>query len=128
MRFDIRRIKVQSITPFLADTLEEARSPWHETRAEIRAGLEKGKRKAFLLRWVRTQMDARLTERERYCVQLHFFLGLTYEQIGRVTGTSRSAVCRAVQRGLRRLRAAAQEDTSWRGGWQDRGGEGRGPS
>ena len=114
MRIDSRRIKKQSITAYLADTLGEDRGAWYETETDIRKGLAEGRRKAFLLRWVRARMEMDLTRRERECMQLHYFAGLTYERIGYVTGTSKSAVCRAIQRGLRRLRAAAQEDVSWR--------------
>jgi len=90
------------------------RSLWHETEAEIEAGLQWGRRKAALLNWIRAQMALRLTERERQCMEMHFFDNLTYREIGRRTGTNASSVCRAVQRGIRRVRAATVEDSSWR--------------
>jgi DNA-directed RNA polymerase specialized sigma24 family protein len=54
-------------------------------------------------------MDERLTGRERACIELHYFRGLTFEAIAQLTHTNRSSCCRAAQRGVRRLRAAAAE-------------------
>lgn len=93
----------------LAAHADHTRS-WRETPGEIRAELAWGRRKARLLAWVRRVMAERLTERERACIELHYFRGLTYEAISRLTHTNRSSCCRAAQRGVRRLRAAAEEE------------------
>jgi len=58
-------------------------------------------------------MQLRLTRREAECIDLYFFKGMTYEQAGRATETEASSVWRAVQRGLRKLRLARDEDDSW---------------
>jgi len=84
------------------------RGMWHESLEEIEAGLEWGRRKAQLLRWVRRKMGRRLTPRERECVELHFFQGMTYIEIAAATGISPGVAHRAVVRSLRKLRITAQ--------------------
>lgn len=93
---------------------------WFETEEEARRSREWARRKAVLLRWVRAQMALRLSDRERQCIELYFFMGYSYRRIGEITGTNGSSVFRAVARGLRRLRAAAAEDASWRAQWEGR--------
>ncbi len=83
------------------------RGPWFETPEEVQRGIEWGREKAVLLRWVRNQMEARLTLRERRCVELYYFYGKTFREAGELTGTNASSVYRAVQRSLRKLRQAA---------------------
>jgi len=117
MRVDKRRIRTVAWTGRLEDTVGEARQPWHETPGEVREGLRRGRDRAWLLAWVRREMAARLTVRQRECVELHYFEGLTLEAVARRTGTNRSSVFRAVRRGVERLRAAAREDASWRRYW-----------
>ncbi|MBP8128867.1 MAG: sigma-70 family RNA polymerase sigma factor [Candidatus Hydrogenedentes bacterium] len=85
------------------------RGLWHEAAAEVRAGLRWGRRKAELLEWVRRHMALLLTTRERECIELHYFQGRTYMVIAALTGTSASSSCRAVLRGIRKLRQAAIE-------------------
>ncbi len=103
----------------------ERRGAWHETPVEIEAALRWGRRKARLLRWVRREMGRRLTPRERHCIEMYFFAAMSYEQIGRATGTHRSSACRAVERGLNRLRAAALEDQDIQAVLRRRGGSKR---
>ncbi|MCC6490551.1 MAG: hypothetical protein IT364_23905 [Candidatus Hydrogenedentes bacterium] len=88
---------------------ENSRGAWFETPEEIEAGLEWGKRKAELLAWVRRQMGRRLTQRERRCMELYFFEGLTYREAGEKTGTNASSVHRAVTRSLRKICAQLEE-------------------
>jgi DNA-directed RNA polymerase specialized sigma24 family protein len=83
------------------------RGPWHETEEEIEAGLAWGRRKAELLRWARREMGRRLTARERHCVELHFFRGLSCLEVAKATGTTISSAHRAIKRSLRKLRYAA---------------------
>ena len=92
----------------------ENKGPWYETPGEIAEQLGWGRRKAELLWWVRLQMGRKLTVRERQCIELYYFQGMTYLEAGAATGTDPSTVYRAVRRGLRKLRLATQEDTSWR--------------
>lgn len=89
---------------------ETERGAWYETPEEIEQGIEWGKQKAHLLRWVRKQMGRKLTARERRCVELYFFEGLTYREVGQITGTNASSACRAVARSIRKLKMQAQED------------------
>jgi RNA polymerase sigma factor (sigma-70 family) len=84
------------------------RSFWYETEEEIEAGLEWGRQKDRLLRWVRRQMARRLSKRERRCVEMYFFKGMTYLEVANATGTDASSAHRAVARSLRKLRSAAR--------------------
>lgn len=86
------------------------RSMFYETPEEIAAGLEWGRRKAELLHWIRRQMGRRLTRRERRCVELHFFAGKTYQEVGEFTGTNASSAHRAISRAMRKLRQAVRQD------------------
>ncbi|MCC6695122.1 MAG: hypothetical protein IT365_05785 [Candidatus Hydrogenedentes bacterium] len=88
---------------------ENSRGAWYETPEEIQAGLEWGKRRAELLAWVRRQIGRHLTPRERRCVELYFFEGLTYREAGEKTGTNASSVHRAVTRSLRKIRAQLEK-------------------
>ncbi|MBX7259418.1 MAG: hypothetical protein K1Y02_23870 [Candidatus Hydrogenedentes bacterium] len=83
---------------------------WYETEEEILEGLRWGRRKAELLQWVRRKMQRKLTARERRCVELYYFGGLTYAQAGYATGTNASSVLRAVRRSVNKLRALAERE------------------
>ena len=87
---------------------KQRRLPWFETPEEIEAGLTWGVEKAGMLRWVRRHMRSKLTQRERRCVELYFFKGMTYREAGAATDTSATSVYRAVRRSLRKLRVAAK--------------------
>jgi len=89
---------------------------WYESPREIEAGLAWGRRKAKLLRWVRSQMELRLTARERQCLAMRYFQDLNYAEIAHTTQINVSSAWRAVHRAVAKLRAAAQQDTSWRKG------------
>ena len=95
------------MTPQFFKMLNIKRGMWYESPEEVAKGLEWGRRKAVLLRWVRRQMGRRLTARERNCLELYFFCGMTLLEVGEATRTSKAAACRAVARSLRKLRAAA---------------------
>ena len=84
-------------------------SPWYESEEEIRERLRWGTEKAKQLSWVRSQMTARLTEKERQCVRLYYFKQLSFRQIGAKLGINVSSVYRAVGRGVRKLREAVEE-------------------
>lgn len=95
------------MTPDVLRYFSLEQGAWHETREEVEAGLAWGNEKAHLLRWVRKQMARKLTARERRCVELYYFEGLTYREAGQITQTNASSVYRAVKRGLRKLRTEA---------------------
>lgn len=86
-------------------TLREAM--WYESAEEVEAGLQWGEEKANLLRWVRRQMGRRLTKRERKCIELYYFKGLSCREVGDKTGTDPSSAYRAIQRAIRKLHASA---------------------
>ena len=108
-RYFTRGYHVIAVTPEKLAYMAERVSDWRETPEDIAAGLAWGREKKRLLAWVKATMKERLTEREQLCLYLHFFHGITYEAIAQQTHTNRSSVYRAAQRGIRRLRAAAQE-------------------
>ena len=97
-----------SVNPEYMDHFATFKGLWHETPEEIEDGLAWGREKERLIRLIRKEMGRRLTKRERRCVELYFLRGLTYSQAGTVTKTNASSVHRAVQRGLRKLRHAAE--------------------
>ncbi len=99
-----------SIDPRWLERVENSRGAWYETSEEIESGLAWGHKKAALLRWVRRQMGRRLTRRERRCIELYYFRGKTFREAGSITKTNASSVHRAVARGVRKLRMAAQEE------------------
>jgi len=99
-----------SFSPASLAHLNRDRSAWYETPEEIEAGLEWGRRKAELLRWVRRQMGRRLTLRERRCIELYFFRDKNYREVAKATGTGPSSAYRATARAIRKLRRAAATD------------------
>ena len=102
------------IDPFILSMLPSRRGLWHEDGPAIRRALRWGRRKEQLLRWVRVHMLLVLTRRERECVELYYFRGLCLREAGAASSTHPSSVHRALKRAIRKLRKAAQEDTSWR--------------
>jgi RNA polymerase sigma factor (sigma-70 family) len=100
------------VRPQKIDLFCVEQSAWYETPEEIERGLERGVEKARLLRWVRRQMGRKLTARERHCIELYFFEGLTFREIARRTDTNASSAYRAVRRALRKLKVAAQRKRS----------------
>ena len=105
----VDRFKVNCCPSIMADFTNEE-GPWSEDEAAIAAGLAWGEEKARLLDWVRQQMRRRLTEKQRRCIELHYFKGLTYAEVGRRTGCSASTAWRSAQRGIAHLRVAARVD------------------
>ena len=95
------------------DRLTETRNPWYESPEQVEQALDWAQRRAELMRWVRKQMGRRLSARERRCVELYYLDDFTYAQVAKELGCTASGACRAVHRSLRKLRAAAREDTSW---------------
>lgn len=123
---------LRSTSPHALRELGESRRAWHETEEEIRAGIRWGRKKAELLRWVRRKMRRRLTARERRCVELYYFQGLTLVEVGCETGTNATSALRAVRRSVNKLRALAEkEGVTMRGGvparrrWMERRGRRR---
>ena len=98
-----------SFNPSVIHTFAHERRAWHETPEEIEEGLQWGEEKAALLKWVRRQIGRRLTARERRCVELYFFEGLTYREVGEKTGTHQSSAFRAIKRAVRKLKASADK-------------------
>ncbi len=110
------------MSPEVMRMFRHDQAAWYESEEDVEAGLEWGRRKAALLAWMRRQMGRRLTLRERRFIELYFFDGLSYRETADREGTAVSHVHRTVQRGLRKLRAAAREDAASLagdlGGWR----------
>lgn len=102
------RYKVNCCPSIMAEFTNED-GPWSEDESVIAAGLAWGREKKRLLHWVRLRMR-RLTEKQRRCIELHYFKGLTYIEVGKLVGCSPSAACRSAQRGIEGLRQAARRE------------------
>lgn len=102
------RYKVNCCPSIMAEFTNE-QSPWSEDEAMIAAGLAWGREKDRLLKWVRLRME-RLTEKQRRCIELRYFEGLTYIEVAKLVECSPSAACRSAQRGVEKLRRAARRD------------------
>jgi DNA-directed RNA polymerase specialized sigma24 family protein len=102
------------LAPTGLDGVEESRGLWFESREEVEQGLDWGRRKAGLMQWLRRHMEHRLTPRERRCLELHFLEELPYTLVAERERCSTSSAHRAVARALHKLRAAAEEEPSWR--------------
>lgn len=98
-----------SADPRILSLLSAVDTPWHEDTSTVRAGLRWGKRKERLLDWVRSQMLIRLTPAERRCIELYYFEDKNYREAARALGVNPSSVNRAVHRGVRKLREAAEQ-------------------
>jgi RNA polymerase sigma factor (sigma-70 family) len=98
------------MSPDVMRMFRHDQAAWYESEEDVEEGLEWGRRKAALLKWMRRQIGRRLTARERRFIELYFFEGLSYRETADREGTALSHVHRTVQRGLRKLRAAAAED------------------
>lgn len=55
---------------------------------------------------LRTALRQELTDRQRECVKLYFYDGLTEDEVGRTLGISKSTVCRHLQKAKQRLEKA----------------------
>lgn len=102
------------LPPAMLSSLSRSRGMWFETPEEIEAGLEWGRRKRVLLKWIRRQLGRRLTRDERRCLELYYFQGLNFRQVGEETGIDAPAAFRSVRRSIIKLKQAAQEDPAWR--------------
>lgn len=100
--------RIVTLEPHYFSAISDTSNLWHEDEETIEAGLEWGRQKARLLRWVRRQAGRRLTARERQCLEMYFFEGITFAEMGARTGTNASSAHRAVRRSLRKLREAAR--------------------
>lgn len=62
-----------------------------------------GSRAGQARRALRAAIEGELTPRQRECVELYFFQGLTMEQAARRLGIGKGTVCRHLQKARRRL-------------------------
>lgn len=87
-------------------SLEEAQN-FLGDRQEEKSGSNTQRRQLQAARAVlQTAIERDLTGRQRQCIQLYFFQGLTMEAIGQQLGVGKSTVYRHLQRGKKRLERA----------------------
>ena len=96
--------------PHVLGNKPENVAAWYETKIEIARGLQWGRRKAVLLRWLRKHMNECLSPRERRCLELYYLRDLTYEQTAAEEKCSLSSAHRAVRRAINKLRAEAERN------------------
>ena len=85
---------------------------WAETDRMRAERLERAICRDKLLDWVRERLEA-LSVPQRRSIEMHYFEGLTLEQIAQRLGRDKSTISRAEKRALRELRAMKQQDTTW---------------
>jgi len=96
-----------SVGPEFLQFRTASEAMWYESPEDVEKGLRRGEEKAALLQWVQRQMGRRLTQRERRCIELYYFEGLTFREVGDRTGTNASSAFRAIKRAVRKLHATA---------------------
>ncbi len=96
------------VSPAIFAQLANADAPWHESPEEQRRAVARARERERLLNWVRSQMLLRLSLVERRCIELYFFEDLNYREAAERLGVNVTSVYRGVERGLRKLRRAAQ--------------------
>lgn len=97
------------VPPSIFAQLTNADAPWHESPEELRRATARARERERLLNWVRSQMLLRLSLVERRCIELYFFEDLNYREAAERLGVNVTSVYRGVERGLRKLRRAAQQ-------------------
>lgn len=95
--------------PRILDSLNEDRSPWHETPEDFFDAIRRSWVRRRKLQWVRAQMRIWLSEVEQRSVALYYWHGLNYRQAAAILGMQPSTVNRAVKRAIKKLRIAAEE-------------------
>jgi hypothetical protein len=98
------------VSPLFIDLMSAADTPWHEDPSTVRAALARGRERQRRLSWVRAQMLFRLTPVERQCIELYYFEAKNYREAAAELGVNSTSVYRAVQRGIRKLKAAARRN------------------
>jgi hypothetical protein len=86
---------------------------WAETAEQREDRLERAYCRDILLDWVRERLHA-LSDAQREAVELHFFVGLTYEQAAFLSGKHKSTIKRNIDRAITFFIAEKRRDPSWR--------------
>ncbi|HPO15822.1 MAG TPA: sigma factor-like helix-turn-helix DNA-binding protein [Candidatus Hydrogenedentes bacterium] len=102
------------LMPDKLEDYQQSDAMWYETPEERKAGLEWGRRKQVLLRWVRRQMRRRLRLRERRFLEMRYFDALTFKEIGQEGQIDPSHAWKIVKRSIAKLQKAAWEDKAWK--------------
>jgi len=96
------------VSPAVFARLSSTDLPWHESPEELRRAIARARERERLVNWVRSQMLLRLSPVERRCIELYYFEDLNYREAAERLGVNVTSVYRGVERGLRKLRKAAQ--------------------
>lgn len=104
---DSRSLRAEILVPGpQMDGFRVSDSAWHETIEDIDQALAYGKIKKRALARLRRIASRELSRRERECLVLRYFKGLSYRDAATKTRTTASSVHRAVRRAIRKLRVA----------------------
>jgi len=85
------------------EEIPEAQSLWYETPEEIEQKIQWGKEKSELLKWVKKQMERKLTLKERKYIESYYFKGETLEIISKRFHRHPSNIHRTIRRGIKKL-------------------------
>ena len=86
------------------DRLTKNKSPWHESKEDVEAGLKVAREDRVKLARVRLAMYEVLNEAEFDVIELHYFNGLSLRQVGRITDRNASTVHRRIRSAIIKLR------------------------
>lgn len=100
---------LRSLSPEIIGNFSNEDNCWFETDEEKELMLEWGRKKRKLISWLRKKMKRRLTQSELYYIEMHFFQGKTYREIGKECGKSPSSICRSIRRSMHKLKTLSQK-------------------
>lgn len=86
--------------------METKRIPWEKAQFFLTEGgglPQDSPPPEAALRLLRLAVRQELTPRQRQCVDLYFFQGMTMEEAGKALGIGKATVCRHLQKSKKRL-------------------------
>ncbi|MBI1320275.1 MAG: hypothetical protein GC168_15215 [Candidatus Hydrogenedens sp.] len=102
-----------TLAPAIIDHFHHEQGAWKASPHEERCRERHQARCRVLMAWVEERIPRLLTNRERQCIDLYFYRGMSYREIGEATSTNKSSAFRGVERALRKLREERDRDRSW---------------
>jgi DNA-directed RNA polymerase specialized sigma subunit len=96
----------RSFDPAILDKFGNDETLWYETPDEKCEGLREGRRRKRAVGRVRKAMAERLTEKQQFCINEHFFERKSMRRIAAEQGLHFSTIAQHVKAGIRRLRKA----------------------
>lgn len=112
----------RGLTARIVNEVGLERGLWHESPEQVEDGLKHGAAKDEVLRWLRRQMERRLSPHERRCVELYYLEAQTYRQVGARMGVSATAAARSVRVAIAKLRSLVRtSDARVLDAWRKKG-------